>query len=120
MSSNKDNINSPKHYTRDERVEVIDLTAHLNFARGSIIKYAYRAGTKAAGTDIEIEDMLKIQKYAEFEIRRLRGQPISDTLREFVRHSSLESPDIDRTPIVERVHQSTLHAASKKGNDHGE
>lgn len=63
-----DNINNPAHYTAYP-VEVIELTEHLNFCRGNVVKYVARAGLKDAGT--EVEDLRKAQWYLEREIKRL-------------------------------------------------
>lgn len=54
----------------------------LNFNKGNIVKYAYRAGLKP-GND-ELDDLMKIKEYAQFEIdrvladRKRRAQLVAD------------------------------------------
>ena len=66
-----DNIEHPGHYTAFG-IEVIDLTEHLNFCRGNIVKYVCRAGLK--NPDTELEDLYKARWYLDREIRRLEKQ----------------------------------------------
>jgi hypothetical protein len=65
-----DPVNRPSHYTRFP-VEVIELTEHLNFCRGNVVKYVCRAGRKP-GAD-ELEDLRKGLWYLQREIARLEG-----------------------------------------------
>lgn len=78
----EDKVNSPNHYTKAQRIEVIDLVCDLEFWKGNAIKYIYRSGEK----DVEAteQDLEKAQKYIEFGLRKLRGEPISDSLRKFI------------------------------------
>lgn len=62
-----DPVNHPPHYTRFPGVEVIQITEHLNFCRGSAVKYLCRAGHKGD----ELEDLLKALWYVKREIRRV-------------------------------------------------
>lgn len=69
-SENADNpVSHPNHYTAYPGVEIIDLTKHLNFCRGNVVKYVSRAGQKA-GVD-ELEDLKKARQYIDFEIQRV-------------------------------------------------
>lgn len=70
-SHDEDPVNRPSHYTRFP-VEVIELTEHLNFCRGNVVKYVCRAGRKA-GSD-ELEDLRKGLWYLQREIARLEGE----------------------------------------------
>jgi len=84
-ASVKDMVKSPSHYTGvlGERlgIEVIDIAnvLNLNGNRFSILRYVLRAGLKDPAK--EIEDLEKIKEYADFEVRRLRGEPVSRTSR---------------------------------------
>lgn len=66
-----DPVNQPSHYTRFP-VEVIDITEHLNFNRGSIVKYVARAGHKDPAK--ELEDLKKARWYLSREISRIGGE----------------------------------------------
>lgn len=65
-----DPVNHPSHYT-SYPVEVIELTEHLNFCRGNVVKYVCRAGLKSK--DTEIEDLEKASWYLNREIERLKN-----------------------------------------------
>ena len=58
----------PPHYDFPGGVRVIDLTQHLNFCKGNIVKYVCRAGRKPG---CELEDLKKARWYLEQEIARL-------------------------------------------------
>lgn len=64
-----DNVNWPKHYNSYPGVEVIDLTQHMNFCRGNVVKYVARAEFKGQ----ELEDLKKAKWYLEREINRLES-----------------------------------------------
>ena len=66
-----DAINHPSHYTAYP-VEVIELTEHMTFCAGNVIKYVSRAGLK--NPDTEIEDLKKARWYIDREISRLEGK----------------------------------------------
>lgn len=61
----------PPHYDFPGGVRVIDISQHLNFCRGNVIKYVCRAGRKGKS---ELEDLLKAQWYLQREIARLESQ----------------------------------------------
>jgi hypothetical protein len=63
-----DSVNHPEHYT-SYPVEVIQITEHLNFCRGNVVKYVARAGLK--DFDKEIEDLKKARWYLDREIARM-------------------------------------------------
>lgn len=67
-----DAVNHPSHYADgwSNGAEIIDITEHLNFCRGNVIKYVARAGNK--GQDKELEDLEKARFYLNREIERLR------------------------------------------------
>ena len=64
-----DNVNKPFHYNQFP-VEVIELTEHLNFCRGNVVKYVCRAHLK----NNELEDLKKAKWYLEREINRVIQQ----------------------------------------------
>lgn len=72
----EDRVNHPSHYTWLKDIcgiEVIDITRHMNFNLGNVIKYVLRSGKKAE-TGIEdkaIEDLRKAEFYIKDEINRL-------------------------------------------------
>lgn len=60
-----DNVNHPKHYNSSpficecgRRIECIDVTRHMNFNIGNVIKYLWRAQFKNG-----LEDLRKAQWY---------------------------------------------------------
>lgn len=69
-----DMVGSPPHYAEgwSNGAEVIDITEHLSFALGNVVKYAARAGKKP-GADA-LEDLRKSRWYLDREIKRLESQ----------------------------------------------
>lgn len=79
MTNNK--VEHPSHYTWLKDIcgiEVIDITRHMNFNRGNVIKYVLRCGHKAEEgySEIEkaIEDLKKAKWYLEDEIKLLESK----------------------------------------------
>lgn len=68
-----DPVNHPQHYADGwtNGAEVIDITEHLNFNRGNVVKYTARAGRKNPTT--ELEDLRKARWYLNREIARLEN-----------------------------------------------
>ncbi len=63
----EDLINHPPHYkNHPSGVECIEITKHMNFCLGNVVKYVWRADLKGNG----IEDLQKAAKYIQFEIDR--------------------------------------------------
>lgn len=68
-----DMINSPPHYGHHPSgVECIQITEHMNFCLGNVIKYVWRAGEKGD----EVEDLKKARWYLDREIARLEREEI--------------------------------------------
>lgn len=65
----KDVVNSPKHYTQFP-VEVIELTEHLDFMSGNIVKYVVRAPFKGS----QLEDLKKAEWYLKRLISKVEGK----------------------------------------------
>lgn len=69
-----DAVKHPSYYADgwSNGAEVIDITEHLNFCRGNVLKYVARAGNK--DPDKELEDLEKARFYLDREIERLRRE----------------------------------------------
>lgn len=74
-----DRVNHPSHYTWLKEqcgIEVIDITRHLNFNIGNVIKYVLRSGHKSeaglTNRQKQIEDLQKAVFYLNDEIKRLQ------------------------------------------------
>jgi hypothetical protein len=66
-----DSVNSPPHYTfHASGIETIQITEHMGFSLGNVIKYVMRAPYK----NNQIEDLKKAQWYLNREIKRLEGK----------------------------------------------
>lgn len=60
-------IHKPKHYTsHPSGVECIDITKHMSFTLGNVIKYVWRADLKGDA----IEDLRKAREYLDIEIAK--------------------------------------------------
>ena len=65
-----DPVNSPKHYTsHPSGVECIQITRHMSFNIGNVVKYVWRADEKGA----PIEDLEKAAWYLQDEINRRKA-----------------------------------------------
>lgn len=59
---------SPAHYRQHPSgIECIDITRHMNFCLGNVIKYVWRAGLKNPDART---DLLKARQYLDWEIER--------------------------------------------------
>lgn len=69
---NADSVSNPLYYTEgwSNGAEVIDLTEHLSFCAGNVVKYVCRAGRK--DPDKYVEDLEKARWYLDREIGRVR------------------------------------------------
>lgn len=65
-----DPVTTPAHYTAFPGVEVIDLTKHLNFCLGNVVKYVARADLKGDA----LQDLRKAQQYLAIEIERREAE----------------------------------------------
>lgn len=77
----EDMVNHPSHYTwlKDKcGIEVIDITRHLDFVSGNIVKYALRASKKKekgySDKEKELEDWKKCKWYIEDKIKSLEEE----------------------------------------------
>lgn len=71
---NSDSVSHPPHYANgwSNGAEVIDLTEHLSFCAGNVVKYVCRAGRKDPGK--YVEDLEKARWYLDREIARVIGK----------------------------------------------
>lgn len=76
----EDKVNHPSHYTWLKKlcgIEVIDITRHMNFNLGNVVKYVLRSGHKSeqgmSDKQKQIEDLKKARFYIDDEIRRLEN-----------------------------------------------
>lgn len=69
---NSDSVSHPPHYADgwSNGAEVIDLTEHLSFCAGNVVKYVCRAGRK--DPDKYVEDLEKARWYLDREIARAK------------------------------------------------
>lgn len=65
-----DAVSVPQHYnSHPSGVECIEITKHMNYCLGNVIKYVWRAGLKGEA----IEDLEKAATYLRYEIERLKS-----------------------------------------------
>lgn len=77
MKTEHDPVNRPKHYTsHPSGVEVIDITEHMNFCLGNVVKYVLRAEHKGN----TLEDLKKARWYLNREIDRREHEANMDEL----------------------------------------
>lgn len=57
---------NPTHYDFPGGVQVIDITKHLDFLTGNVVKYVSRAGRKGD----RLTDLLKARKYLDWAIEK--------------------------------------------------
>jgi hypothetical protein len=68
--SGHDPVNNPKHYTsHPSGVECIQITEHMGFNLGNVIKYTWRADEKGNA----LEDLMKARYYLNREIKKRGG-----------------------------------------------
>ena len=75
-----DNVNHPPHYTwlKDKcGIEVIDITRHMDFDLGNVIKYVLRQGLKSeegmSNTEKALEDLKKARWYLDDKIKQIEN-----------------------------------------------
>lgn len=67
QEAESDPVNHPEHYTsHPSGVECIDVTEHMGFNLGNVIKYVWRADLKGDS----VQDLKKAAWYLEKEIQR--------------------------------------------------
>ena len=75
-----DNVNHPPHYTwlKDKcGIEVIDITRHMDFDLGNVVKYVLRQGLKSeegmSNTEKALEDLKKARWYLDDKIKQIEN-----------------------------------------------
>ena len=68
-----DAVNSPQHYQHLPGIEVIDITEHLGFCMGNVVKYVLRADHKGK----PLEDLRKAAWYLDREIARREAEALA-------------------------------------------
>lgn len=64
-----DPVNHPSHYnSHPSGIECIEITRHMNFNLGNVVKYIWRAGLK--DEDVALQDLHKAAWYLIDEIKR--------------------------------------------------
>lgn len=105
-----DDVNHPEHYTsHPSGVEHIEISRHMTFCCGNVIKYLWRAGLKVQeGEDTDaarLRDLKKALWYLEDEIYTLENGPTKFRIR----HESAAE-------IRERLGWSELDEEQQKEN----
>ena len=80
MEQKIDNVNHPPHYTwlKDKcGIEVIDITRHMDFDLGNVVKYVLRQGLKSeegmSNTEKALEDLKKARWYLNDKIKQIEN-----------------------------------------------
>jgi len=66
-----DPVNNPSHYTsHPSGVEAIQITRHMSYNLGNVVKYVWRADLK----ENAVQDLEKARFYLNDEINRMKGK----------------------------------------------
>ena len=95
-----DMINHPPHYRLGDR-EVIEITEHLDFLSGNIVKYVCRAGRKEGSNSLE--DILKARSYLDRPIDWGTSKPPADLDRARMELKCLAECLVEATDVVRRL-----------------
>ncbi len=76
MSIDQANKTLPAHYRFPGGAEVINITKHLDFMTGNVVKYAARAGRKDG--ESKLDDLLKAKWYIDTLIKEIERQENND------------------------------------------
>ena len=72
--SQSDPVNHPDHYTsHPSGVECIEITRHMNFNLGNVVKYIWRSGLKGT-EEIPLQDLEKAAWYLNDEIEKRKAE----------------------------------------------
>ena len=80
-----DNVNHPAHYTWLKElcgIEVIDITRHMNFNLGQVLKYILRLGHKEDNNFTYYEKILSDLHKAEYYLKKEKGTICINCLRD--------------------------------------
>lgn len=95
-----DMINHPPHYKLGDR-EVIEITEHLDFLSGNVVKYVCRAGRKEGSSSLE--DYLKARWYLDRLIAWGTSKPPADLDRARMELKCLAECLVEATDVVRRL-----------------
>lgn len=108
----EDKVNHPSHYTWLKNlcgIEVIDITRHMGFNLGNVVKYVLRAGHKSekgySNFDKEIEDLQKAKWYLEDEIKLRSGKDISDQAQIHVLKEEIALNEQTIAELTDTIHR---------------
>lgn len=104
-----DMINHPPHYKLGDR-EVIEITEHLDFLSGNVVKYVCRAGRKEGSSSLE--DYLKARWYLDRIIAWGTSKPPADLGRARMELKCLSECLVEATDVIRR-----LSAQEKESTD---
>lgn len=99
-----DPVEHPKHYcSHPSGIECIEVTRHMNFNCGNVIKYLWRCGLKDSAPSIE--DLRKAAWYLNDEIKRVQGDTVPrgtlDDIKEKLTKSCRPAVMVDGQPTYE-------------------
>jgi len=69
---------SPSHYQLPGGFQVIDLTKHLGFCEGNVVKYVARAGNK--GGESRLDDLRKAKYYLDLAVRDEEAKTVTKAI----------------------------------------
>ena len=95
-----DMINHPPHYKLGDR-EVIEITEHLDFLSGNVVKYVCRAGRKEGSSSLE--DYLKARWYLDRLIAWGTRKPPTDLDRARMELKCLSECLVEATDVIRRL-----------------
>lgn len=94
-----DPVNSPKHYTQHPSgVECIEITRHMNFNLGNVMKYIWREG----GKGVPLEDLKKAAWYLNDEIQKREGK-LAEIAPNLVIRLPIPIEDFNRTILRDKL-----------------
>ena len=86
LEEKKERVSHPSHYTWLKElcgIEVIDITRHMDFDLGNVIKYVIRQGHKSeegmSDAEKALEDLLKARWYLNDKIKMLENETKRET-----------------------------------------
>lgn len=95
-----DMISHPPHYRLGDR-EVIEITQHLDFLSGNVVKYVCRAGRKEGSSSLE--DYLKARWYLDRLIAWGPSKPPVDLDRARMELKCLSECLVEATDVIRRL-----------------
>lgn len=111
MSKIDDKVNHPSYYTWLKKlcgIEVIDITRHMCFNLGNVVKYVLRSGHKSeegySDFDKGIEDLKKAKWYLEDEIKLRSGEDTSDQAQINTLKKKISEYEETVTKLTETIH----------------